>query len=189
MNQDEAAVVRRAVNGDEAAVEHLFARYNPQLVCTARRILRDASAAEDSAQAAWVQVIRHLPDFRGESQFATWATRIVINEALAIRRKQRMMCVVVEEERHGSVRKRSGETRVADLEALAVRGGQEHRAAARDVSRLLKILPESQRVVVELAKIQGLALTDVAGHLGITLGCVKARLSRGLAMLRDAVEV
>ena len=52
---------------------------------------RDAAIglSDDCAQEALVAVLSHLEDFRGESQFTTWAYKFAVNIALATARRER----------------------------------------------------------------------------------------------------
>src|SRR5512144_2257362 len=45
--------------------------------------------AEDCAQDALIAVMKHLPDFRGDSKFTTWAYKFAINFALMASRRER----------------------------------------------------------------------------------------------------
>lgn len=45
--------------------------------------------AEDCAQEALIAVMNHLPDFRGDSKFTTWAYKFAINIALMTSRHER----------------------------------------------------------------------------------------------------
>ncbi len=45
--------------------------------------------AEDCAQDALIAVMHHLPDFRGDSKFSTWAYKFAINIALMAARRER----------------------------------------------------------------------------------------------------
>ena len=45
--------------------------------------------AEDGAQEALIAVMKHLPDFRGDSKFTTWAYKFAINIALMTARRER----------------------------------------------------------------------------------------------------
>ena len=45
--------------------------------------------AEDCAQEALIAILKHLPDFRGDSKFTTWAYKFAINIALMAARRAR----------------------------------------------------------------------------------------------------
>lgn len=52
-------------------------------------VLRNKEDAEDAVQDALLSAGRHFQGFEGRSALTTWFTRIVLNAALMIRRKQR----------------------------------------------------------------------------------------------------
>src|SRR5688572_15968968 len=45
--------------------------------------------SEDVAQDALIAVLDHLPDFRGDSKFTTWAYKFAINKAMMAARRER----------------------------------------------------------------------------------------------------
>ena len=45
--------------------------------------------AEDCAQDALISILNHLPDFRGDSKFTTWAYKFAVNIALMSARHER----------------------------------------------------------------------------------------------------
>jgi RNA polymerase sigma-70 factor (ECF subfamily) len=53
--------------------------------------------AEDCAQDALIAVMDHLPDFRGDSKFTTWAYKFAINKALMAARRERWKGVSLDE--------------------------------------------------------------------------------------------
>jgi len=67
----------------------LYPELAPRLVRSARRLTRDAFAAEDVVQIAFEKALRHLADFRGDASLSTWLHRIVTNEALVWLRSER----------------------------------------------------------------------------------------------------
>jgi RNA polymerase sigma-70 factor (ECF subfamily) len=53
------------------------------------------------------------------------------------------------------------------------------------IQRGIQTLPLEQRMVLVLSDIQGLSYQEIAETMGLSLGTVKSRLSRGRAKLRD----
>src|SRR6187399_1160170 len=84
---DDATLVARVAEQDAAAFETLMRRHNGHLFRVARAILRDDAEAEDALQEGYLDAYRHIGEFRGDSQVATWLTRIVVNQALMRLRK------------------------------------------------------------------------------------------------------
>src|SRR4051794_2972180 len=81
-------LIERVVAGSRADFEVLVRRHNQRLFRAARAIVKADEEAEDVVQQTWLEVYRHLGQFRGDSAFTTWATRIAVNAALAHVRKR-----------------------------------------------------------------------------------------------------
>ena len=81
------ALAARAASGDDSAFETIVSRYQARIYRLACRLTSDTDAP-DVLQETFLQVYRHLPSFRGDSQFGTWLYRIATNAALMHRRAQ-----------------------------------------------------------------------------------------------------
>src|ERR687897_1208245 len=88
--QSDAETIRQVLDGNNAMFELLMRRYNERVYRAARAIVRDEQEAEDVMQQAYVNAFTHLRQFNGSAQFATWLTRIAVNEALARVRRRGM---------------------------------------------------------------------------------------------------
>src|ERR1700742_874711 len=82
-------LVAAAKRGDMAAFEELVARHRDKIYARAFSMMRNEDEAVDLSQEAWVKGWQRLEQFQGESSFATWMTRIVINLCLDELRKQK----------------------------------------------------------------------------------------------------
>src|SRR5215467_2724199 len=89
-------IIARVVAGDHAAFEILVRRYNQRLFRAARAITRSDVDAEDVLQQAWLNVFKNLGQFRGESTFTSWATRIAVHEAISVQRKRPIVAEVID---------------------------------------------------------------------------------------------
>ena len=88
----EILTIRRAINGDEAALRALWTRHAPHIDLVVRRLVGpDLDLAADIAQEVWIQIFRALPSYRGDAQFGTWAHRIAVNRTLNALRKTRRL--------------------------------------------------------------------------------------------------
>src|SRR5262245_60758219 len=76
------AIVARVRAGDMALFELIMRRYNGRLFRTVRAVLRNDAEAEDALQDTYVQAYLNLGQFAVRAKFATWLTRIALNEAL-----------------------------------------------------------------------------------------------------------
>lgn len=80
----------RAAGLEWGDVEEIFLASRPRFVRLAFSVLRNKEDAEDAVQDAFLSAFCHLRTFEGRSAFTTWFTRIVLNAALMIRRKQQL---------------------------------------------------------------------------------------------------
>jgi RNA polymerase sigma-70 factor (ECF subfamily) len=170
-------VVADVLDGQTALFEVLMRRHNERVYRAARAIVRDESEAEDVMQQAYVNAYANLRQFNRQAQFATWLTRIAINESLArVRRKQRYE--PFEEER-------------SNVEGFVKRESPrdpEREAASGELRQLLESaidrLPDGAREVFMLRDVEGMSTSEVGMALGISDDAVKTRLSRARAALR-----
>lgn len=85
----EEAYIRDVLAGDRDAFARLIEPHLDLWLHIARAWTGDQQDAEDAVQEALLQCYRNLGQFRGASQFSTWATKIVIRQCYRISAKQR----------------------------------------------------------------------------------------------------
>ena len=178
MPDDSDALARRAARGDRRALERWLDRHADHVHAVCRRVLADREDALDATQEAMIAIARGIARFDGRSAFTTWMYRIATNAAIdEARRKQRR-------------------PRPIDDLALAAEPavlGASHtalddRVGARvDVDTALEGLPEDFRVAVVLRDLCDLDYDEIAAVLEIPPGTVRSRISRGRALLREAL--
>ncbi len=79
----ERALIEAAQGGSEAAVEELFRRaLGPNTHRAAYLIVRDAAAAEDIAQEAFLSALGSLDRFDRRRPFSPWLHRIAVNRSI-----------------------------------------------------------------------------------------------------------
>src|SRR5712692_9855024 len=179
--QNEDQLIRRALRGDQEALETLFARNNRALYQTALRLLGNSEDAEDALQEGLLAAYRNLRRFEGRSQFSTWLTRIVINAALMRRRSQRARPAVSLDEPP-----REDELPLAERFAdagpdpeQAYRGKELTELLEEDLAGLSPLL----RSAYLLREVEGLTTGEAARELGVTQNTLKARLWRARQQL------
>ena len=142
----------------------------PSLRRYARALLRDPDGADDLVQDCLERALsrRHL--WRGGPGLRPWLFRILHNiYANEIRsRRARPVFQPIDS--------------AADLPA----GGGSHdaRIELREMERALNLLSEEQRYIVLLVALTGLSYQECADVLGVPVGTVMSRLSRGREHLR-----
>ncbi len=164
-------LVVRAQRGDEAAFAAIIERSYVRMRAAAYRIVRDPHLAEDATQVALLGVWRKLPKLRDPARFEAWSYRFLVNACADEARRTRRS--------------------LPDLPAtVEPQAADEHGAVSHrdELDRALEALSVDQRSVIVLRYFLDLKLEDVAEALGVPAGTVKSRLSRAMAVLRDALQ-
>jgi RNA polymerase sigma-70 factor (ECF subfamily) len=160
----ERAWIRGAQQGSVADLERLFREHWPRAFRAAHLVTRDAAAAEDIAQEAFLAAVRNLDRFDRRRPFAPWLHRIVVNRAIDWTR----------------ARKLRAEVELGDYVAAPP-------APELDGSTLGRIddLPPEHRAVVVLRYVLDYTPGEIAELLDLPRGTVNSRLRRGLDRMKD----
>lgn len=168
-------------------LEQVFHDYAPRIYNLALRMLGNEADAEDVTQEVLLQLVRKLDTFRGESAFPTWLHRITVNAALAYRRKR------ASHEQHHThdpldsflqEGKRAAPVRNWWIEPDKVVLDRETQHL---IEQAIASLPEIYRDVYVLADLEGLANSEIAELLGLSVPAVKSRLHRARLLMRNAL--
>lgn len=182
---DEQKLVLQAKSGHSSAFGELYERYQLKIYRSAFRILRNEQDAEDAVQQSFQRAFENLRRFRGDSAFATWVTRIAINETLMMLRRRRVT-IPLFETNNNDVNPTSPidlpDDRPTPEQAFAEK--ESRGVVAHAISRLRKKL----RTVALLRELQGLSNAETARRLGLTVTAVKARTFHARRNLREHLE-
>jgi RNA polymerase sigma-70 factor, ECF subfamily len=165
----ERALVEAAQGGSEAAVEELFRLHWPHTHRAAYLIVRDAAAAEDIAQEAFLSALSSLDRFDRRRPFAPWLHRIAVNRAIdwsrarAVRREVAASDSAIDAARPA-----------APIDAP---GGD------REIEAALAELSAEHRAVVILRYLLDYTPGEISGMLDLPRGTVNSRLRRALDRL------
>lgn len=166
-------LVKWSQQGDTEAFEQLVFRHRDKIFARAMMMMRNQDEALDLSQEAWVKSWQRLHQFQGDSSFATWMTRIVINLCLdQIRRQKKMRTESIEqiEEDLGGVE------RQMPVEHTNPTEGLEKEELRRRIDEAMGKLTEAHRTVLVLHEFQGLEYKEIAKRAGISIGTVMSRL-------------
>jgi RNA polymerase sigma-70 factor (ECF subfamily) len=168
----EAQILRRACNGDGAAIRQLYERYAPRVFAVVRRIAGDDDTAQDYAQEAWIRAIRALPTFRGDARFSTWLHRIAVNAALQALRK--------------SETRTKREAPMPETIPVGPRRGDA--LLEQRLEAAMDRLPSGMRQVLILHDVEGYTHEEIGDVLGVTSGTSKSQLSKARARMRELLR-
>lgn len=180
-------LVAMAREKNEAAIRTLVRRHNQRLFRVARAVVRSDAEAEDVVQAAYVKAFTHLSSFRGEAEWTTWLTRVVVNEALGRLRKQRPLTGLeqIDVERGQSAQIIQFPSMQEQLDPEVEMSRLEMR---RFLEQAVDELPSDFRAVFILRDVQGMSVEETAATLDLKSETVRTRLFRARQLLRRAIE-
>jgi RNA polymerase sigma-70 factor (ECF subfamily) len=177
---DDEALLERSRHGDRDAFGSIVQRYQDELYTMALRLTGNPADAADVVQETFTRSFRNLPGLRGTT-LRSWLFRVALNCARdVLRRRSRRPADPLEDE--------TG--RVLDLPdpGLGPEATLLQRERATAVRAALLDLPPDFRVAVVLRDVNQLTYEEMAEALGLPLGTVKSRISRGRALLITALR-
>jgi RNA polymerase sigma-70 factor (ECF subfamily) len=152
----------------------------------ALRLTRNPADAEDLLQETYLRAYRGFGGFTEGTNLKAWLYRILTNTFInAYRKRQREPVTVLEDEIPDwylyDRLNADGESASAESQVL-------DRIPDEDVKEALDALPESFRMAVWLADVEGFAYKEIAEILGIPIGTVMSRLHRGRKALEQRLR-
>jgi RNA polymerase sigma-70 factor (ECF subfamily) len=177
-------LMRGYVDGDRRAFTRLFDRLSPRLHAFLGRLVREDAAVDDLVQVTMLKAHlareRFAPTGDPDGAVTAWYLAIARNVALDhLRQRSRT-------ERRTDTGAAERVDAIPDrdptVEQVAERDDEEAEIVAR-VREAIAALPESQREVVELHKLRGMSMADVAARLQLREGAVRVRAHRAYKAL------
>lgn len=163
-------LIERARRRDAKAFECLYREHRGRVYALALRLTRDAAAAEELTQDAFVKAWKGLHTFRGDARFGTWLHTITVRAHLRARRT--------------SNRRAAREKSEPDIDTYAFAARRAMEGTDIDLERAIARLPDGAREVLVLFDIHGYRHKEIGSMLGIAEGTAKAQLHRARKMVR-----
>jgi RNA polymerase sigma-70 factor, ECF subfamily len=199
--RDEAGLVKRLREGDEAAFGTLVDAYYGMMMSVALSYVKTRAVAEEVLQDAWLAVLKGLDRFEGRSSLKTWIISIVINIA-----KTRG----VREARTVPFASMAPEGEDAAVDPSRFRGPSDAfpghwwaypanwsdrpeevtlgRETLHVVTEAIEQLPDAQRFVITMRDVAGCSPEEVCETLELSEGNQRVLLHRARSHVRAALE-
>jgi RNA polymerase sigma-70 factor (ECF subfamily) len=170
---------------DQATFADQAMEFMPALYTAALRMTRNAAEAEDLVQETYLKAYRAFGSFEQGTNLKAWLYKILTNTFINAYRSRR---------------RRPEQSEIEDLYLYRRLGGLEGASAGRsaeeevldrftdtEVKEALESLPETFRMAVLLADVEGFSYREIADILDIPIGTVMSRLHRGRRALQKAL--
>ncbi|OGP71545.1 MAG: hypothetical protein A2W09_01295 [Deltaproteobacteria bacterium RBG_16_50_11] len=167
--------------------DDLYKTHKDRIEGFIRRMVRDATLAQDLTQETFIRAQKGLKEFRGEASPLTWLFRIANN-----------LCL-------DHLRQKKGREKMVDFfeylddqpqeEMVFSKNGEHNQMVSLEreemsqcVQEFVERLPESYRAAMVLFYIEDFPIEEIAKILGVSSGSVRVRLHRAREELRALLK-
>ncbi|MEE4216139.1 MAG: RNA polymerase sigma factor [Xanthomonadales bacterium] len=174
MSQSEEKTIRKAAAGDRLAFRDLVLEHSHAMFRLAWRLSGDQTAADDIVQEAFIKAWQKVGDFRMDSSFRSWVSRITVNTAMDYLRKQSRLAARTAAEPEWERSREGSETPRHDVQ-IDIQT-QTHAA--------LMQLSEKERAALMLRHFEGHSIKEIAQMLDLTSNACKQTIFRAVRKMR-----
>ena len=190
MKNDDVALIRQILDGDESAFAELVKKYQKPVHALAWRKIGDFHIAEDITQDAFLKVYQRLHTLKDPNLFSGWLYVITTRLCATWLRKNRIQTQPLEDVEETMIHRDAYSQYVVEERANTSVDAQRE-----VVKRLLARLKESERTVMTLYYLGEMTVEEISKFLGVSAGTIKSRLQRARnrlqkeeTMIREALD-
>jgi RNA polymerase sigma factor (sigma-70 family) len=171
-------LIDRILRGETPAYRELVNKHKDYAFTIAYRILNNREEAEEAAQDAFVRAFNGLQNFNREAKFTTWFYRVVMNAALTIQQKKKLVTEDIDNIHTNSLVLRGG-----DYADMMKRKEQQYY-----IKEALKLLSPDDVTMITLFYLKEQSLEEIAEIVGIETNTIKVKLHRARKRLADVMQ-
>jgi len=163
-------IIQECINNDREAQKLLYHRYKDILMAISFRYSNDINSAKDILQNTFIKIFSNLPKFNSEKgNFEQWSTKILINEMLMLKRKNKEFL-------NGNIYE--GIEKYTEIDLL-------DKMTIDELKQLINILPEVHKVILNLYYFEEYSHKEIASLLGIKESSSRSQLSKSRSLLKN----
>lgn len=184
---EDGALVSLAVAGDDSAFEALMNRYLPMVIGFLIGKTSNEGDAEDLGQEIFLKAFRNLSSLRNTARFGPWLMRITRTRLIDYYRSKGRRPRIVEIEERDDSPAESFIDRVPDRSVTPGRKAilaQSQSIALKEIAQM----GAAYQPILFMRLVGGHRTREIATQLGLKEDTVRARLSRGLKILRKSLR-
>jgi RNA polymerase sigma-70 factor (ECF subfamily) len=146
----------------------------PQLRRYALALSHNPVAADDLIQESVARALMKSDLFNTGTNLRAWLFTIMHNIHISNARRQKHIGMPID----------------PDIAAatLSTQPSQEAPLVMKALNKAMQVIPDTQRVAVIMAGVEGMSYEEISQHLDVPIGTIKSRVSRGRDALRKALH-
>ncbi len=178
---DETNWIARARQGDAAAFEAIYQRYERRIYSFVYRMMANPEDASDLTQDTFVKAYLALPRTTPDLNVSAWLHRIASNACLDVLRRRRLVQWLPWDvfDTNPAMEPAAPD----DPAASFIRQETEH-----EVQHILSLLTPKHRTALVLKEYQGLSCDEIADIMGTSRSAIKSLLFRAREEFRQVTE-
>ncbi|WP_298778168.1 RNA polymerase sigma factor [uncultured Polaribacter sp.] len=184
---EEQQFIEQLIKGNQNSFAKLLDAYQQKVFSTCISFVPNKEDAEDIAQEVFLEVYKSISKFKGDSKLSTWIYKITTNKCLEfIRKKNTKKRSAFMQTIFGNeipIDKTSYFTEFSHPGILL-----ENKEKAATIFKAINTLPETQRVIFTLAKIDGKSYQEIVEITGKSLASVESVMFRAKKGLQKKLE-
>ncbi len=179
-SEQDRALVKQALEGNEAAYKALVNKYSKALTMHVQRLVRKPEEVDDLVQESFIKAFSALESYSVEYAFSTWLYKIATNHAIDYLRKRKLKTYSIDKPR--DTKEGSVEFELPDATYRPDRHivADQRRQLIQDA---IDALPEKYHKVIVMRHQQEKSYEEIARELDLPLGTVKAHIFRARELL------
>ncbi len=157
---------------DVLACKQLYMQYADAMYNVCKRILQNATEAEDALQDGFIKIFDNIHQFRNESSIGSWIKQIITNTCLNILKKKKIEWQELNEKHESESDKESEDEAAFNF-------------SIEQIKNAIEQLPQGYRVVFNLFMFEDYSHQQIASMLEISESTSKSQLFKAKNKLKD----
>jgi len=179
--------INRLKNKEEIAFNKLLNDYQQKVFATCMSFVPNKEDAEDIAQNVFIEIFRSIHKFQGNSKLSTWIYKITTNKCLEFIRKKNT------KKRFAFLQSLTGNDIPMDKTNYFTEFNHpgillENKEKSETLFKAINKLPENQRTIFTLSKIENLSYKEIVEITGKSLSSVESILFRAKKNLQEILR-
>jgi RNA polymerase sigma-70 factor (ECF subfamily) len=185
-NLEDQSIIKAILDGDINEFAKIQKKYKRLVVSVIRRVVRNDDEVPDLVQETFIKTYNALPNYDFSYNFYSWLMKIASNYAIDYLRKRKLNTISI----HGDANENDENDYIIQIPDRNLLPDEylTQKEQLNQIESLLDKLPANFKNIIVLRLQKDMDYSEIAEHLSIPLGTVKATLFRAKKMLGSLLE-